>query len=90
MTSPSNPTIRYGTSSTELFSFFESWKKEDDDDNVGVASVSVRLILVSRLLPPDCLFGDDVTVTMSSEAPDAAVGGTSGTADVLTGASVGL
>lgn len=82
MISPSNPTIRYGTSSTVLFSFLESGKKEDDD--VGVGSVSI-----GRLLPPDVLFGDDVAVMMSSASADGVVGN-SGTADVLMGASVAL
>lgn len=53
----------------------------------GVGSVSVRLIRVLRLLPPDVLFGDDVTVMMSSTH---SVLGNSGTGDVLTGASVDL
>lgn len=80
----SNPTIRYETSSTELFSFFEDGMNGGGD---GVGSVSVRLIRVLRLLPPDVLFGDDVTVMMSSTH---SVLGNSGTGDVLTGASVDL
>lgn len=79
--SPSNPTIRYGTSSTELLSFLESGKKEDDDD---VGSVSV-----GRLRLPDVLFGDDVVVLMTSGSNDGVVGN-SGTADVLISAGVGL
>lgn len=80
--SPSNPTIRYVTSSTELFSFLESGKKEDDDD---VGSISV-----GRLRPPDVLFGDDVVAMMSSGSNDVVVVGNSGTADVVIGAGVGL
>lgn len=81
----SNPTIRYETSSTELFSFFEDGTNSDDDDGVG--SVSVRLIRVLRILPPDVLFGDDITVMMSSAH---SVVGDSGTADVLAGIGVDL
>lgn len=76
----SNPTIWYETSSTELFSLLESGKKDVDVD-----SVSVKLI--GRLLPCDVLSGDNVVVMMSSGSGDTEVGN-SGTADVLTGASV--
>lgn len=53
MMSPSNPTIRYWTSSTELFSLLDRGKKDGDDDGTVIGSVSVRLLLASRLLQPD-------------------------------------
>ncbi len=94
MISLSNPTIRYGTSSTELLSLLESGKKEDDVDDVdevGVGSVSVRLDSVCWLLPPDALFGEDVAVMMSSGSADVVVFvGNCGTADVLTCDGVAL
>lgn len=85
----SNPTIRYKTSSTELFSLLESEKKDGDDDDVAVGSDSVRLNLDWRLLPPDVLFGVDMVVMMSSGSADTVVGN-SGKADILTGTSVDL
>lgn len=74
--SPSNPTIRYGTSSTELFSLFESGTKDAED--AGSGSGSVRLILLWRLCP-----SDDVAAMVSS-ADTVVV--KSGTTDVLTDA----
>lgn len=85
--SASSPTIPYGTSSTELFSFLESGKKEAGEADVGEGSV---LVSVWRLLPPDVLLGGDVAVMMSSGSADVVVVGNSGTADVLTGSRVTL
>lgn len=56
MASPSSPTIRYGTSSTELLSFFESGKNDAE-------SVSMDVMLLWRLRPPG-----DVEGMMSSGA----------------------
>lgn len=54
MASLSRPTIRYGTSSTELLSFFESGKNDAE-------SVSIDVMFLWRLCPPD-----DVEGMMSS------------------------
>lgn len=59
----STPTIRYWTSSTELFSFFQSWNEDDEG-----SSASVRPVFLLRLHPPDDAVEVNLGVTMDTIA----------------------